>query len=59
MQRTSPPSTPKSVSTTAPLTVVTTESSASANADINPILGIAALVLALAAFGVQLWIFLA
>jgi len=49
-----PPS--KSVAGTSSITVASTESAASG--DLDPILGIAALVLALASFGVQVWMFI-
>lgn len=54
LQRKPEGSTPKSVSTSAPLTVVP-DNTQSATDDVNPILGVAALVVALAALGVQVW----
>lgn len=48
-------STPKSVSTTAAITVSTPASETSSSEDMNPVLGIAALVVALLSLAVQVW----
>lgn len=48
-------STPKSVSTTAAITVAAPSTESSASGDLSPVLGIAALVIALLSLGVQVW----
>jgi hypothetical protein len=56
LQRKPDQSASKSASTSAPITVVTEQTEVAGSGEINPILGIAALIMSLAALGVQLWI---
>jgi hypothetical protein len=59
LQRKPEGSTPKSVSTNVPLTVVPGNAAEPAGAgEVSPIIGIAALVVSLAALGIQLWMML-
>ncbi len=56
LQRKPEASTPKSVATTAPLTVVSnTTTEAAGSGDVSLVFGVAALVVSLAALGVQIW----
>ena len=56
LQRKPEASTPKSVATTAPLTVISnTTTEAAGSGDVSMVFGVAALVVALAALGVQIW----